>query len=288
MMMLMVMMVPAAALALLMAVVMRVIVATAAFTLLVIVVVMTAPAFALAFLMIMVVPAAALALLMAVVMRVIVAAAAFTLLVIVVVMAAPAFARFVIVMMMVSAAPAAALALLMMMMVMPAAAASTAAALLGLVAELDRIERRLDGLHLKADHLEHLSEIGQRQHRKSLVDLREAHAAVDQGPGGLAKNVEVARDVKNLLDGGTDGPEGALLVDEAVAHFNGTALVGRNGERDVARRGVDRLGENGALGGREGQGVGLVKNRLGGGGLSRKKLGKRGHESILRYQSSGA
>ncbi len=286
MMMLMVMMVPAAALALLMAVVMRVIVATAAFTLLVIVVVMTAPAFALAFLMIMVVPAAALALLMAVVMRVIVAAAAFTLLVIVVVMAAPAFARFVIVMMMVSAAPAAALALLMMMMVMPAAAASTA--LLGLVAELDRIERRLDGLHLKADHLEHLSEIGQRQHRKSLVDLREAHAAVDQGPGGLAKNVEVARDVKNLLDGGTDGPEGALLVDEAVAHFNGTALVGRNGERDVARRGVDRLGENGALGGREGQGVGLVKNRLGGGGLSRKKLGKRGHESILRYQSSGA
>ncbi len=287
MMMLMVMMVPAAALALLMAVVMRVIVATAAFTLLVIVVVMTAPAFALAFLMIMVVPAAALALLMAVVMRVIVAAAAFTLLVIVVVMAAPAFARFVIVMMMVSAAPAAALALLMMM-VMPAAAASTAAALLGLVAELDRIERRLDGLHLKADHLEHLSEIGQRQHRKSLVDLREAHAAVDQGPGGLAKNVEVARDVKNLLDGGTDGPEGALLVDEAVAHFNGTALVGRNGERDVARRGVDRLGENGALGGREGQGVGLVKNRLGGGGLSRKKLGKRGHESILRYQSSGA
>ena len=287
MMMLMVMMVPAAALALLMAVVMRVIVATAAFTLLVIVVVMTAPAFALAFLMIMVVPAAALALLMAVVMRVIVAAAAFTLLVIVVVMAAPAFARLVIVMMMVSAAPAAALALLMMM-VMPAAAASTAAALLGLVAELDRIERRLDGLHLKADHLEHLSEIGQRQHRKSLVDLREAHAAVDQGPGGLAKNVEVARDVKNLLDGGTDGPEGALLVDEAVAHFNGTALVGRNGERDVARRGVDRLGENGALGGREGQGVGLVKNRLGGGGLSRKKLGKRGHESILRYQSSGA
>ena len=285
MMMLMVMMVPAAALALLMAVVMRVIVATAAFTLLVIVVVMTAPAFALAFLMIMVVPAAALALLMAVVMRVIVAAAAFTLLVIVVVMAAPAFARLVIVMMMVSAAPAAALALLMMM-VMPAA--STAAALLGLVAELDRIERRLDGLHLKADHLEHLSEIGQRQHRKSLVDLREAHAAVDQGPGGLAKNVEVARDVKNLLDGGTDGPEGALLVDEAVAHFNGTALVGRNGERDVARRGVDRLGENGALGGREGQGVGLVKNRLGGGGLSRKKLGKRGHESILRYQSSGA
>lgn len=253
MMMLMVMMVPAAALALLMAVVMRVIVATAAFTLLVIV-----------------------------------AAAAFTLLVIVVVMAAPAFASFVIVMMMVSAAPAAALALLMMMMVMPAAAASTAATLLGLVAELDRIERRLDGLHLKADHLEHLSEIGQRQHRKSLVDLREAHAAVDQGPGGLAKNVEVARDVKNLLDGGTDGPEGALLVDEAVAHFNGTALVGRNGERDVARRGVDRLGENGALGGREGQGVGLVKNRLGGGGLSRKKLGKRGHESILRYQSSGA
>ncbi len=238
-------------------------------------------------LMVMMVPAAALALLMAVVMRVIVAAAAFTLLVIVVVMAAPAFARFVIVMMMVSAAPAAALALLMMM-VMPAAAASTAAALLGLVAELDRIERRLDGLHLKADHLEHLSEIGQRQHRKSLVDLREAHAAVDQGPGGLAKNVEVARDVKNLLDGGTDGPEGALLVDEAVAHFNGTALVGRNGERDVARRGVDRLGENGALGGREGQGVGLVKNRLGGGGLSRKKLGKRGHESILRYQSSGA
>ena len=238
-------------------------------------------------LMVMMVPAAALALLMAVVMRVIVATAAFTLLVIVVVMAAPAFARFVIVMMMVSAAPAAALALLMMM-VMPAAAASTAAALLGLVAELDRIERRLDGLHLKADHLEHLSEIGQRQHRKSLVDLREAHAAVDQGPGGLAKNVEVARDVKNLLDGGTDGPEGALLVDEAVAHFNGTALVGRNGERDVARRGVDRLGENGALGGREGQGVGLVKNRLGGGGLSRKKLGKRGHESILRYQSSGA
>lgn len=239
-------------------------------------------------LMVMMVPAAALALLMAVVMRVIVATAAFTLLVIVVVMAAPAFASFVIVMMMVSAAPAAALALLMMMMVMPAAAASTAAALLGLVAELDRIERRLDGLHLKADHLEHLSEIGQRQHRKSLVDLREAHAAVDQGPGGLAKNVEVARDVKNLLDGGTDGPEGALLVDEAVAHFNGTALVGRNGERDVARRGVDRLGENGALGGREGQGVGLVKNRLGGGGLSRKKLGKRGHESILRYQSSGA
>lgn len=269
-------------------VLMRMIVTAAAFTFLVLVV-MTAAA-ALFVLMVVVVAAAAFTLVVVVVMVtaapaplvlvvVVVAAAALAVVVVVMVVAAAPARLFVLVVMVV---PAAAFAVVMMVMMVAAAAGVvvvTAAAAPASVdfTELDRVEGRLGLGHLQTDHLEHLGEVRQRQDREALFDLGDAHAAVDEGAGGFAQHVEVARDVEDLLNGRTDGPEGALVVEEDVVHFDGAELFGRNGERHVAFGRVDRRGQLGAFGRGERQRVGAVENGLSRSSLGGKKLRKRGH-----------
>ena len=256
-----------------------------------------APAFAFFMVMFVAVTAAA-AFTFFVVMLVVVTAAAFTFAVMMVVAAAaaPAFAFFMVMFVAVTAAaaftffvvmlvvvPAAAFAFAVVVMVVAAAAgffgfvvAAAAAAVSR--TELDRIERRLGFFNLKAHHLEHLGEVRKRQNSEALVDLGEAHAAVDEGARGFAEHVHVARDVEHLFNGRTDGPEGTLVVDEDVVHFDRTELIGGNGHFHVAFGRVDDLRELGAFGRRKGQRMGLFENRLSGSGIGRQELRKRSHD----------
>ena len=210
------------------------------------------------------------------------AAAAFA----VIVMVMPPAAAFAFAMMMVVTAPAAALILFMMMVVMPAASATAAATAFGF-AELNWIKGFFGFRHFKPHHLEHLGEVRQRQHREAFVDLRETHASVDEGTGSFAKNVEVARDVKHLLDGRTNSPEGALFVDEEIVDFKRTQFRSGNAHRHVARRGVNSLRKLRALGRGKRQRMSLVEESLRGSSLRGEKLGKRRH-GIQSCEISGS
>lgn len=265
--------------------------AAAATAVLLFVVVMVVTAGALAFMLMVMPAAAAFVFIMMVVASTaallamfvaVTAAAAFA----VIVMVMPPAAAFAFAMMMVVTAPAAALILFMMMVVMPAASATAAATAFGF-AELNWIKGFFGFRHFKPHHLEHLGEVRQRQHREAFVDLRETHASVDEGTGSFAKNVEVARDVKHLLDGRTNSPEGALFVDEEIVDFKRTQFRSGNAHRHVARRGVNSLRKLRALGRGKRQRMSLVEESLRGSSLRGEKLGKRRH-GIQSCEISGS
>lgn len=262
-----------------------------AFAVVVVVAFAAAAAFAFAVMVVFVAAATAAALLFTVVVMVAFAAAAalaFTVMVVavtaataaalfltVVVMMAVTTAAalaFTVVMMVVAAAAAFAFAV-MVMMVVPAAAA-TAAARVGL-AEDDRVEGIFGFGHFKADHAEHLGDVRERKNHEAVFGGRHAHAAVDEGAGGFAQKVDVARHAQHRFDGGTHRPEFTLLVDEALAHFEGTALFDRDRHGPFGR--FDRFGPDFTLGARHHEIVGALEDRLSRRGFRRKKLGEFRH-----------
>ena len=262
-----------------------------AFAVVVVVAFAAAAAFAFAVMVVFVAAATAAALLFTVVVMVAFAAAAafaFTVMVVfvtaataaalfltVVVMMAVTTAAalaFTVVMMVVAAAAAFAFAV-MVMMVVPAAAA-TAAARVGL-AEDDRVEGFFGFGHFKADHAEHLGDVRERKNHEAVFGGRHAHAAVDEGAGGFAQKVDVARHAQHRFDGGTHRPEFTLLVDEALAHFEGTALFDRDRHGPFGR--FDRFGPDFTLGARHHEIVGALEDRLSRRGFRRKKLGEFRH-----------
>ena len=262
-----------------------------AFAVVVVVAFAAAAAFAFAVMVVFVAAATAAALLFPVVVMVAFAAAAalaFTVMVVavaaataaalfltVVVMMAVTTAAalaFTVVMMVVAAAAAFAFAV-MVMMVVPAAAA-TAAARVGL-AEDDRVEGFFGFGHFKADHAEHLGDVRERKNHEAVFGGRHAHAAVDEGAGGFAQKVDVARHAQHRFDGGTHRPEFTLLVDEALAHFEGTALFDRDRHGPFGR--FDRFGPDFTLGARHHEIVGALEDRLSRRGFRRKKLGEFRH-----------
>ena len=219
-----------------------VVVATAAFTLFVVMVAATAAlalfvvvvvaAAALTFFMVVIVATAALALFVVVV----VATAAFTLFMMV--MMVPTTATFffiMVVMMMMAAATATTLALFMMMAFTATAATATPCRFFH---EADRVEGFFGFCHFKTNHLEHLREVWQRQHREAFFDLRKTDTAVNQRAHSLTHDVDITRHVKHLLYGRTNNPESALFVEEHVFDFHRTKLISRNGDRHIPRRGM--------------------------------------------------
>ena len=204
------------------------------------------------------------------------AAAAFAFLMIVVMMvmtAATAAAFFLIVMMVVTAAAATAF-FTVVMMVMAAATATTAAS--GTVDDADRIEPFFDFGDFKTDHREHLRDVFLRNDGKAPFGFGNAHATVDQGARRLTHEVEVARDVKNLFHGRTNGPEFALFVHEHVVDFKRTAF--RHAEGDDVAVHLHFLRPFHAFGQSERQLVRTVKNRLGRSGFGRKQFRKSRHD----------
>jgi len=286
--------------------------AAAAFTFLMIVLMMVVTAAALAFavLMLMAVSAAAaFAFLMIVLMMVVTAAAlAFTVLMLVAMSAAAAFAFLMIVLMVVVTAAALAFAVLMLMavsaaaafavmivvvMVMTAAAgifivvtAAAAAALRSL--ELDRVKGRFSFRDLKSYHLKHLGQIGQRQNSKTIVDLRNTNAAVNQRTSSFTQHIHVARHVEHLFNCRTNCPEAAFFINEYIIDFNRTKLIGRNAKFNFAFRRMNDLRKLSTLSGCERQCMSLVKQGLSGSGVGRQKLRKRGHIYLILLSGCAA
>ena len=293
---LMLMAVPsAAAFTFLMIVLMMVVTAAAlAFAVLMLMAVSAAAAFT--FLMIvlmMVVTAAALAFAVLVLMAVS-AAAAFTFLMIVLMMAvtAAALAFAVLVLMAVSAAAAFAV-MIVVVMVMTAAAgifivvtAAAAAALRSL--ELDRVKGRFSFRDLKSYHLKHLGQIGQRQNSKTIVDLRNTNAAVNQRTSSFTQHIHVARHVEHLFNCRTNCPEAAFFINEYIIDFNRTKLIGRNAKFNFAFRRMNDLRKLCTLSGCERQCMSLVKQGLSGSGVGRQKLRKRGHIYLILLSGCAA
>ena len=244
-----------------------------AFAVVVMVAFAAAAAFAFTVMVVFVTAATAAALfLTVVVMMAVTTAAALAFTVVMMVVAAAAALAFTVVMMVVAAAAAFAFAV-MVMMVVPAAAA-TAAARVGL-AEDDRVEGFFGFGHFKADHAEHLGDVRERKNHEAVFGGRHAHAAVDEGAGGFAQKVDVARHAQHRFDGGTHRPEFTLLVDEALAHFEGTALFDRDRHGPFGR--FDRFGPDFTLGARHHEIVGALEDRLSRRGFRRKKLGEFRH-----------
>ncbi len=286
--------------------------AAAAFTFLMIVLMMVVTAAALAFAVLMLVAvsaAAAFTFLMIVLMMVVTAAAlAFAVLMLVAMSAAAAFAFLMIVLMVVVTAAALAFAVLMLMavpaaaafavmivvvMVMTAAAgifivvtAASAAALRSL--ELDRIKRRFRFRDLKSYHLKHLGQIGQRQNSKTIVDLRNTNAAVNQRTSSFTQHIHVARHVEHLFNCRTNCPEAAFFINEYIIDFNRTKLIGRNAKFNFAFRRMNDLRKLSTLSGCQRQCMSLVKQGLSGSGVGRQKLRKRGHIYLILLSGCAA
>ena len=269
----------AATFAFFMMMVMMAFAAAAAFAFLMIVVMMVTAATATAFVLIvvMMVTAATAAAFFVVVVMMVAAAAATALFLIVVMMvtAATAAAFFLIVMMVVTAAAATAF-FTVVMMVMAAATATATATARGTVDDADRVEPFFDFGDFKTDHREHLRDVFLRNDGKTPFGFGNAHAAVDQGARRLTHEVEVARDVKNLFHGRTNGPEFALFVHEHVVDFKRTAF--RHAEGDDVAVHLHFLRPFHAFGQSERQLVRTVKNRLGRSGFGRKQFRKSRHD----------
>ena len=293
---LMLMAVPsAAAFAFLMIVLMMVVTAAAlAFTVLMLVAMSAAAAFAFLMIVLMVVVTAA-ALAFAVLMLMAVsAAAAFTFLMIVLMMVVTAAAlAFAVLMLMAVSAAAAFAVMIVVVMVMTAAAgifivvtAAAAAALRSL--ELDRVKGRFSFRDLKSYHLKHLGQIGQRQNSKTIVDLRNTNAAVNQRTSSFTQHIHVARHVEHLFNCRTNCPEAAFFINEYIIDFNRTKLIGRNAKFNFAFRRMNDLRKLSTLSGCERQCMSLVKQGLSGSGVGRQKLRKRGHIYLILLSGCAA
>ena len=268
----------AATFAFFMMMVMMAFAAAAAFAFLMIVVMMVTAATATAFFLIvvmMVTAATAAAFFLIVVMMVTAAtAAAFFVIVVMMVMTAATAAAFFLIVMMVVTAAAATAFFTVVMMVMAAATATTAAS--GTVDDADRIEPFFDFGDFKTDHREHLRDVFLRNDGKAPFGFGNAHAAVDQGARRFTHEVEVARDVKNLFHGRTNGPEFALFVHEHVVDFKHAAF--RHAEGDDVAVHLHFLRPFHAFGQSERKRVRTVKNRLGRSSFGRKQFHKSRHD----------
>ena len=242
---------------------------------------------------------------MAVLMLVFAAAGAFVLVVVVMLAAAATFVLFVVVMMLAAAATAfvvavlvlvfaatAAFVLVVVMMVVvfatatagvtvivtaaTATAAAAATARLSVTLDTDRIEFGFDFLHFKADHFEHLGDVGQSENGKTVFRLSNVDAAVDQSAGSFLHRAQIARHANDLFNGRTDNPESPLVVKENVAHEERTFFV--DSHFNLAFGGFDAFGPGLALFGRQDELMSAIENGLGRLGFGSEKLGKSGHD----------
>ena len=232
---------------------------------------------------------------MIVLMMVVTAAAlAFAVLMLMTVSAAAAFTFFMIVLMMVvTAAAAFAVMIVVVVMVMTAAAgifivvtAASATALRSL--ELDRIKRRFSFRDLKSYHLKHLGQIGQGQNSKTILDLRNTNAAVNQRTSSFTQHIHVARHVEHLFNCRTNCPEAAFFINEYIIDFNWTKLIGRNAKFNFAFRRMNDLRKLSTLSGCQRQCMSLVKQGLSGSGVGRQKLRKCGHIYLILLSGCAA
>jgi len=154
--------------------------------------------------------------------------------------------------------------------------------------ELDRVKGRFSFRDLKSYHLKHLGQIGQRQNSKTIVDLRNTNAAVNQRTSSFTQHIHVARHVEHLFNCRTNCPEAAFFINEYIIDFNRTKLIGRNAKFNFAFRRMNDLRKLSTLSGCERQCMSLVKQGLSGSGVGRQKLRKRGHIYLILLSGCAA
>ena len=252
-----------------MAVLMLVFAAAGAFVLFVVVMIAAAATFVL-FVVVMMLAAAATAFVVAVLVLVFAAAAAFVLVVVMMVVFATATAGVTVI---VTAATA---GVAVIVTAATATAAAAATARLSVTLDTDRIEFGFDFLHFKADHFEHLGDVGQSENGKTVFRLSNVDAAVDQSAGSFLHRAQIARHANDLFNGRTDNPESPLVVKENVAHEERTFFV--DSHFDLAFGGFDAFGPGLALFGRQDELMSAIENGLGRLGFGSEKLGKSGHD----------
>ena len=266
-----VVMLAAAATAFVMAVLVLVFAAARAFVLFVVVMMLAAAATAFVVAVLVLVFAAAATFVLVVVMMVVFAAtAAFVLVVVMMVVFAAATAGVTVI---VTAATA---GVAVIVTAATATAAAAATARLSVTLDTDRIEFGFDFLHFKADHFEHLGDVGQSENGKTVFRLSNVDAAVDQSAGSFLHRAQIARHANDLFNGRTDNPESPLVVKENVAHEERTFFV--DSHFNLAFGGFDAFGPGLALFGRQDELMSAIENGLGRLGFGSEKLGKSGHD----------
>ena len=162
------------------------------------------------------------------------------------------------------------------------AAAAVTMTVAAAAAQLDHdfVEFGFDFLNGKADHLEHLADVGGGKQGEALFRAAHAHAAADQRGGGLTHRVEVAGDQVDGLDARTDDPEAALFVDEHVVELERTMFLDLHFDAALGRfKGVAPFG---AFAGGEDENAGAFEDRRRGTGVGRKQLGESRHDRFLK------
>lgn len=196
-------------------------------------------------------------------------------------------ARTTFVVMVVVSTTAATTFVMMFMVVTVAMTAATAAAAVTMTVaaaaallDHDFVEFGFDFLDGKADHLEHLADVGGGKQGEALFRAAHAHAAADQRGGGLTHRVEVAGDRVDGLDARTDDPEAALFVDEHVVELERTMFLDLHFDAALGRfKGVAPFG---AFAGGEDENAGAFEDRRRGTGVGRKQLGESRHDRFLK------
>ena len=161
-----------------------------------------------------------------------------------------------------------------------AAAVTMTVAAAAALLDHDFVEFGFDFLDGKADHLEHLADVGGGKQGEALFRAAHAHAAADQRGGGLTHRVEVAGDRVDGLDARTDDPEAALFVDEHVVELERTMFLDLHFDAALGRfKGVAPFG---AFAGGEDENAGAFEDRRRGTGVGRKQLGESRHDRFLK------
>lgn len=161
-----------------------------------------------------------------------------------------------------------------------AAAVTMTVAAAATLLDHDFVEFGFDFLDGKADHLEHLADVGGGKQGEALFRAAHAHAAADQRGGGLTHRVEVAGDRVDGLDARTDDPEAALFVDEHVVELERAMFLDLHFDAALGRfKGVAPFG---AFTGGEDENAGAFENRRRGTGVGRKQLGESRHDRFLK------
>lgn len=161
-----------------------------------------------------------------------------------------------------------------------AAAVTMTVAAAAALLDHDFVEFGFDFLDGKADHLEHLADVGGGKQGEALFRAAHAHAAADQRGGGLTHRVEVAGDRVDGLDARTDDPEAALFVDEHVVELERTTFLDLHFDAALGRfKGVAPFG---AFAGGEDENAGAFEDRRRGTGVGRKQLGESRHDRFLK------
>ena len=211
------------------------------------------------------------------VFAVIAAAAAFMFFfMMVMITAATAFVLFMVVMIATTTATAG-----IVVIVTAAAATAAATAGMGVTFDTDRIEFGFDFLHFKADHREHLGNVGESKHGETVFGLADIDTAVDERTGSFLHRTHVTSDMNHLFNGRTNDPESALVVKQHVTDIK--LAIGFAGNFNLAFGGFDTVSPGLALFGRQNELMSTIENGLGRLRFGGEKLGKSGHdESFMR------